>query len=189
MSNGMQGIHCPNCGQQQVSRETKFCSRCGLPLTGVRMVLENGGAVPIIEKPKSAKIFNKRNGVVFSISWFIIFTMFLTAFFGILNAPDELVAIVAITGFFGSILSLLISLVFFPSSKVSTPTLSALEQQESAPKQFVRMPDRAELPPQDVSSAAAFVPRAGMWLDTKELAPADTSEGKTKMLKDEETRQ
>jgi hypothetical protein len=30
---------------------------------------------------------------------------------------------------------------------------------------------------------------AGMWLDTNELTPADNSEGKTKMLSDEETRQ
>lgn len=189
MSYAMQGLHCPNCGQQQVSRETKFCSRCGLPLTGVRMVLENGGAVPIIERTKTARFFNKRNGVVFSISWFIIFTMFLTAFFGILNAPDELVAIVAITGFFGSILSLLISLVFFPSSKSTAQTLAAFEQTTASQTQFAPMPERGALPPKDVSAAAAFVPRAGMWLDTKELSPSETSEGKTKLLNDEEARQ
>ena len=25
-------MYCPRCSQQQVSEETKFCSRCGLPL-------------------------------------------------------------------------------------------------------------------------------------------------------------
>lgn len=33
-------MFCPNCGQQQVSEHTRFCSRCGLGLIGVLEFLE-----------------------------------------------------------------------------------------------------------------------------------------------------
>ena len=39
-------MYCPNCGQQQVSEEMRFCSRCGLALTGLAEWLA-GGAVPV----------------------------------------------------------------------------------------------------------------------------------------------
>jgi hypothetical protein len=39
-------MYCPNCGQQQVSGEMRFCSRCGLPLTGLAEWLA-GGALPV----------------------------------------------------------------------------------------------------------------------------------------------
>lgn len=54
--------------------------------------------------------------------WFIFLTMFCTAFFGILGAPEELVGIFAITGVFGSLMIIIASLIFFPSSKL-TPYL------------------------------------------------------------------
>lgn len=185
----MRSIHCPNCGQQQASRETMFCSQCGLPLTGIRLVLDNGGAVPVIERTRSAKLFNKKNGVVFSLSWFILFSMFLTAILGILRAPDELIAIVATTGFFGSVLSLIGSLVFLPSSKTSTQTVSTQQPPRNVPPQITQPSAGPALPPQNASSSVSYAPMAGMWLDTNELTPADNSEGKTKMLSDEETRQ
>ena len=36
-------MYCPNCGQQQVSGEMRFCSRCGLALTGLAEWLAGGG--------------------------------------------------------------------------------------------------------------------------------------------------
>ena len=39
-------MYCPNCGQQQVSEEMRFCSRCGLALTGLAEWLA-GGALPV----------------------------------------------------------------------------------------------------------------------------------------------
>src|SRR5258708_37224499 len=83
-------MHCPNCGQQQVSNETKFCSRCGLPLGIVSELLIHGGNLPQLEQltKKKTSVFNKKNGVVFSIFWFIFFTCFLTAGFCILGGLE-----------------------------------------------------------------------------------------------------
>jgi hypothetical protein len=39
-------MYCPQCGQQQVSDVTRYCSRCGFLLDGVATVLATGGAVP-----------------------------------------------------------------------------------------------------------------------------------------------
>ena len=39
-------MFCPNCSQQQVSEETKFCSRCGLPLGLVAEIVAYGGFLP-----------------------------------------------------------------------------------------------------------------------------------------------
>lgn len=39
-------MYCPNCGQQQLSGEMRFCSRCGLALSGLTEWLA-GNVVPI----------------------------------------------------------------------------------------------------------------------------------------------
>jgi hypothetical protein len=36
-------MYCPQCGQQQVSNEVRFCSRCGFPLGSVTEILAAGG--------------------------------------------------------------------------------------------------------------------------------------------------
>jgi hypothetical protein len=36
-------MYCPNCGQQQISDEMRFCSRCGLSLSGLAEWLAGGG--------------------------------------------------------------------------------------------------------------------------------------------------
>ena len=39
-------MYCPNCGQQQISDEMRYCSRCGLALTGLLEWLA-GGRLPL----------------------------------------------------------------------------------------------------------------------------------------------
>jgi hypothetical protein len=39
-------MYCPNCGQQQISDEMRFCSRCGLALTALAEWLA-GGVLPV----------------------------------------------------------------------------------------------------------------------------------------------
>jgi len=38
-------MYCPNCGQQQVSEEMRFCSRCGLALSGLAEWMAGGTLV------------------------------------------------------------------------------------------------------------------------------------------------
>jgi hypothetical protein len=51
-------MFCPECGQQQVSNEARFCSRCGFQLAGVSGLLATRGALateamaPLPESPR-----------------------------------------------------------------------------------------------------------------------------------------
>ena len=46
-------MYCPNCGQQQVSDEMRFCSRCGLALSGLAEWLAGGMLVRRSEEPRA----------------------------------------------------------------------------------------------------------------------------------------
>jgi hypothetical protein len=43
-------MYCPQCGQQQINGEVRFCKSCGFPLDGVRELLTSGGISSTIEK-------------------------------------------------------------------------------------------------------------------------------------------
>lgn len=184
-------MHCPSCGQQQASEETKFCSRCGLPLSLVAEVVAQGGYLPqlaqLTEKPPP-KFFNKKNGVFFSISWFVFFTMFATSFFGILNGPDELMTLMAITGVFGSMLWLLGSLIFLQSSKPAWATGKPAFHSAPLPipATLHGRQTATALPPQPADAYRA--PGVGAWRDTNDLQPTSVTEGTTRLLDQEEAK-
>jgi hypothetical protein len=43
-------IYCPRCGQQQLSSDVRFCSRCGLQLEGVEDLVATGGLSLVPER-------------------------------------------------------------------------------------------------------------------------------------------
>lgn len=45
-------MYCPNCGQQQISEEMRFCSRCGLALSGLSDWLAHG-RVPLMRREET----------------------------------------------------------------------------------------------------------------------------------------
>ncbi len=180
-------MHCPSCGQQQVSNETKFCSRCGMPLGLVSEVVFHGGFLPQLaqlDQPKK-KIFTKKNGIVFASFWFIFLTMFMTAFFGIVGAPDELIAVTAITGVFGAMMIIIGSLVFLPSSK---PTFAELPQYQTphTPSAMYGGNQTALPTQQSIPVSMYDVPKAGSWRDTNDLESTNVTENATKLLEKEE---
>jgi len=183
-------MHCPRCGQQQVSNETKFCNRCGLPLHIVAEVLSNDGTLPQLAGLTQKKPFlNKKNGVIFGVFWFVFFTMFMASVGGILGS-DELAGLAAVTGVFGTMLIVIGSLVLLPSSK--DPKFAALPQMPvNNPATLHAPPIHGALPPQQSIPVQTYAPpTAGGWRtpDTGEFAkPGSVTESTTKLLqKDEE---
>lgn len=178
-------MHCPSCGQQQVSNETKFCSRCGMPLAVVAEVLIHGGFLPQLEQlSKKRTIFTKKNGVVFAVFWFIFLTMFSTAFFGILGAPDAFIGLLAITGVFGAMMITIASLIFFPSSK--PPLIVPGYQVPSQLPLYGTGPQAALPPPQSVPANIYGTSKAGSWRDTNDLQPASVTESTTRLLNEDD---
>ncbi len=181
-------MHCPRCGQLQVSDEIKFCSRCGFQLAIVAELLHHGGTLPqlaLMQKKKT--FFNKKNGVLFSAFWFIFFTMFLTSMWGILGV-DELAGMSAITGVFGALLILIGSLTVLPSSKVSfqLPETSVPQTQAASLHGVAASP---ALPPQQQMPASEYAAPMGSWKapDTGDLVErGSVIEDTTKLLKREE---
>ena len=43
-------MHCPQCGQEQISGEVRFCKTCGFSLDGVKELLGTDGTSPALER-------------------------------------------------------------------------------------------------------------------------------------------
>jgi zinc-ribbon domain len=78
-------MFCPECGQQQVSDEVRFCSRCGFQLAGVTGLLATRGALPVgAAMAVPAAETPKRKGVRQGAK-VLLFGIFLMPVFGILG--------------------------------------------------------------------------------------------------------
>lgn len=185
-------MYCPRCGEEQNSGNLRFCNRCGLPMGLVSQVLSNDGTLPQLEELyKKKKILTRKNGVVFSILWFILFVPFGAAMWGVLNV-EELAGLSAVFGVFSSLIILLASL-FFLGKPVEQSDFAAMPQTLTNNQQNLRGKEtnQATLPPQQTQPANAYTSPAqgGLWKapDTGELVtPGSVTEGTTKLLRKEE---
>ncbi|MGI8542603.1 MAG: hypothetical protein ACR2MD_03905 [Aridibacter sp.] len=183
-------MYCPRCGEQQTSGNLRFCSKCGLPLGLVSEVLSNGGTLPQLEEIyKKKKFLTRKNGVIFSIFWFIFFVPFCAAFFGVLRI-EELSAVSAVFGVFSSLLILLFSLFFLGKPPQDSQNQVILKNNNAIPQNLSgQQTQQNVLPSQQTQSAQEYVaPSAASWktYDTGELVqPGSVTEGTTKLLKKE----
>lgn len=181
-------MYCPSCGQQQVPDQTKFCSRCGFQLELVSELVEHGGFLPRLSELAPAKrgFYTRKNGVTLTILWFIFFTMMLPTFFGIAGF-DNAAGVAAAFGVFSSLMLLIASLAFLPSSKTkfSPPTLGPRATVE--PVGLAGAHGAAALPPRQSEPASAYAaPENGWKVDTSELVrPHSVTEETTKLLQKE----
>lgn len=179
-------MHCPSCGQQQISAETKFCSRCGMPLGVVSEVVAYGGYLPQLAELNQAPatIWTRKNGIVFSIFWFIFFVPLLASIFGGVFGIEVMGQILALIGCFGALMIFIFSMLYLKKApKHINPNLYA----QPAPPAGLYAPANAALPPsQSVPATTYAAPQAGNWRDTNDLLPASASEGATKLLEKDE---
>jgi hypothetical protein len=177
-------MFCPQCGQQQISAETRFCSRCGLPLDLVAEVVTHGGTLPQIEelyKGKS-KFFSRRNGLIFSLLWFLFFVLILTPFWSILDV-DELAGMSAILGIFGGLIIMLSSLFFLKPNPKSSGNQLETKAGIYGQNQLGAQRNQNFLPPQKTYPVSDYVqPQAGSWRSTEDLQPTSVTEETTKLL-------
>lgn len=183
-------MYCPRCGQQQVSSETKFCSRCGFQMGLVSELLANNGFLPQLQAlyNQKASVFTRKNGVIFTTLWFIFWVMMVPAFFGLANESDA-AGVSAVFGFFTTIMLLIASLGLLKRSP-KTYQLPAIEisQAQSPQGLYGSRADHA-LPPQQTQPAHAYTAPQGAWRtpDTGEFAtPGSVTETTTKLLKRDE---
>jgi Uncharacterized protein conserved in bacteria len=176
-------MHCPRCGQQQVSGETRFCSRCGFPLGLVSELLAHGGFLPQLAElysNKNKKFLTRKNGVKIGLAWFLLLTFLLTPL-AALAGLEEGTATLAVLGFMGGLLMMLFSVIFLEGEKKSLP----LESNYQAANFMGGQVNQHTLPPQQSQPVQDFVPPADSWKapNTGEYAkPPSVTEETTKLL-------
>lgn len=199
-------MYCPHCGQQQLSNETRFCSRCGMPLHAVAQLLANNGTLDGLIPQTSAdnipprRLSPRQKGLRQAAMLFFIGVL-LTPILGVLSEAIDslelLVALCAIVCFVGALVRLMYALLFeerYPASPIKQD--HALNLPAARPASFVPGPgDRAApayLPPSQQSQQIFSVvdvqrqkqPGASR-RDTDELAspPPSVTENTTRLLK------
>ncbi len=179
-------MHCPRCGQQQVSDETRFCSRCGFLLTGIAQVVANEGLVPNQQGAWFSAGSPRRRGVMQGVFFFLLTFLVvpITAILTVaIDAEPFFVAISAILFFVGGLLRVVYALMF----ESGEPGGKTLEEKVLASTPILAGRERAgELPPAQSMPVNAYAPPsgAGNWRDTNDLAPTPGSvtDSTTKLL-------
>jgi hypothetical protein len=180
-------MHCPACGQQQISPQTRFCSRCGLPLELVAAYLADPNKSTELSGPKgSTSNSPRRRGLmqglfVFLLSFLIVPLVAIISL--TLNIEPWAVAISAILLGVGGVLRMLYALMF-ESGVAGEPTL---EEKLMTATKSVRggNTERTALPHAVSTPAANYVsPTAGGWRDTNDLdkVPSSVTDETTKLL-------
>ena len=183
-------MHCPRCGQQQVSEDIKFCSRCGFPLGLVSEVLAHGGFLPQLADldNKSKKWLTRNFGLKISLLWFLLVCFILLPLAAITKAPGGVIAGLAIIGFCGALLITALSFLFLQKdAKFQTGQTDF--SSEAAPQYIGGNKNQTALPPQTSQPVSDYAPpAAGSWKapETGELVPRSVTEGTTKLLQKDE---
>ena len=175
-------MHCPVCGQQQVSEETRFCSRCGFLLTGVAEVVKSGGLVAakstgVTGAPDSPR----RRGIKKGIFWALL-TLLVVPIMAIITVIFRIPPFLPVFGLLiflvGGLLRIAFALLF-----------EAGNSSERFAEAILRDPEtRNALPPSQSIPASAYTAPAGSWRDTNDLerVPGSVTDSTTKLLQKEE---
>lgn len=181
-------VYCPRCGQEQISAEVRFCSRCGFLMTGMSEIVINGAIpqhlLPGAPKPPTAR----RRGLKQGGAWFllgVIMVPLLAILHELLRFPVELVALSAVIFFVGGIVRMVFALIF----ESGNPQERTLEDNviQTAQKLLNKNPQAGALPPsQSIPVDAYAPPRAANWRDTNDLEPSSVTDSTTKLLNQSE---
>lgn len=172
-------MYCPKCGQQQISDEMRFCSRCGFALSGLAEWLAGGGLpakrpdeaqAPTALSPRRKGIRRAAKLMFFSGVLFPVFLMFSIA------VEEGAPMIVPFLLFFVSLAMMLYARLF---SDKTAPVIYQAPQTST----LGSTPARGSLPP------AGNIPMPGVGrqhVKTNELAqPPSVTENTTRLLDNE----
>ncbi len=176
-------MHCPQCGQQQISEAVRFCSRCGFPLDGVIQLLANNGILPSYpslhgSREMSARKKGVRQGLILLLTG-ILLVPILGVFSSFSDSKflEMLAAIAAILCFVGGPLRMLYAGIFEEGAQ-TWPHVAAAPYVQPVPL-HPGVPSRSALPPPAVNQATAWSkpPRTG-----ELVRPPSVTEGTTRLL-------
>jgi len=120
-------MYCPQCGQQQVSDATRYCSRCGFLLEGVTAVLASGGQVPVGALQSGSREQSPRSKGIRQGAMLMLSTILLVPLMAIITVnfdikPEFFVPLTAVFCFVGGLLRILYAAIMedaYPSTEVN----------------------------------------------------------------------
>jgi hypothetical protein len=181
-------VYCPRCGQEQISAEVRFCSRCGFLMNGLAEIVLNGG-IPqqlISKEPKPPTA--RRRGLKQGGAWFLL-GVILVPLLGVLSQlihfREEIVGLAAILFFLGGIVRMIFALIF----ESGNPEDKTIEENvyQTAQKFLNKNPQANALPPQQSIPVDSYAPpRQSNWRDTNDLEPSSVTDSTTKLLHNKE---
>ena len=163
-------MHCPKCGQQQVSEETRFCSRCGLLLSEIAALVSNEGVnTGKAETKLSARTRGLKQGLFLLLSSMLVVPIAAVVTVASNSEPFVAAALLFLT-VVGGLLRMVYALMFEsgePGSVTVEQTLIA--KTDKALKQRRR---NAALNPAPAPAETQFysAPVSSNWMDTNDLA-------------------
>lgn len=181
-------MHCPTCGQKQVTEETRFCSRCGFLLTGIAEVVANNGLVPARKTGIMGVSGSKKRRGVMQGGFIFLLTFLVVPIFALISLAFDLEPFLPVIGLLlfgvGGILRMVFALMF-----ESGDGEAAMHHQSnlSAANDY-----RGALPPSHSVTASSYAsPAAGSWRDTNDLRrdQGSVTDSTTKLLQKEESDQ
>ena len=180
-------MFCPSCGQEQITGDTRFCSRCGLLMTGVAELIYNGGVLPqtsdtgIAKKKFFQKKGFKQGLFIFLLSFLVVPIIAILSLAANVQEPFAVfIAWILLWG--GGFLRMAYSIMFEPHEA------NLLESDPNASRNYLGRTKSANAlpPPQSIPATGYIPPQQGNWRDTNELAQPSVTEGTTKLLERED---
>ena len=177
-------VFCPRCGQEQITNQIRFCSRCGFLMTGITEVVLTGGLNEQLQTTSPKPMTPRRKGLKQGGAWFLL-GIFMVPFLGVLTNilffSTYFVGLAAIIFFLGGFLRMIYAAIF----ESGNPGDKTLEENvyQTAQKLLNKKPQAGALPPSQSISTSGYVPPvAGNWRDTNDLEHSSVTESTTKLL-------
>lgn len=177
-------MFCPQCGQERVSTETNYCSRCGFLLTGTSELLTTGGVIPRAAAPAGRSIGSPRSRGLKQGLFIFLLTFLIVPIIAIITVAQDAdpyaLVIAAILLAVGGLLRMAYALMFEEPAPA--------DQIDGAMPVFLKRSARHKgLSPQQTEPVSTFAPPApGNWRNTNDLQPARVADAKTQLLDDQE---
>lgn len=174
-------MFCPRCGQERISEETSYCSRCGFLLTGIPGLLATGGRPTTEPQQAAQKALSPRSRGIRQGVFLFLLTIVIAPIVGIfsefaLGITPWPVGIVIFGLGFGGLLRIAYAVMF--ESKV--PVGQDISLVDRGVELSGKEPQPV-LPAQDARSEFNSSD-AGSWLETNDLDPPSVTDHTTKLL-------
>ncbi len=190
-------MFCPQCGQQQISREVRFCSTCGFPLNVISEALTGGGQLrhrPVEAGAHQLSPRQKgiRQGAMLMMSVVVVMPVVIFLGVALMNLPGELIPLAGAICVMGGLLRIIYASLFESNVPHSFNAQSGAPPSSYLPPTvaptYLNTPTRGGALPASPPQPAASAYRPPQYR-TDELAarPPSVTENTTRLLKDQTT--